>query len=71
MTAPKKRYLWEVGVPVCELWVMRVEAETREEAYRLAKSNQGGAYQICTTSGKKYMRKLRQIQEGEKSYDNA
>jgi hypothetical protein len=58
MTRKKKLYLYEVGIPVEEIWVMRVEAPNQKEARRLARGPT--AEQVCSVAGSKsYVRRIR------------
>lgn len=59
----KKLYLYEVGVPVTQLWVFRVTAKNRKSAYRFAKTGTGNSEQVCTLSGRKYVKRLRKATE--------
>ena len=63
MKRKKPLYVYEVGIPVEEIWVMEVVAENRKEAKRLASMGKGE--QTCSVSGGKgWVSKLRRASEG-------
>ena len=45
----REKFLFTVHCPVEEIWVMQVEAYSKEEALSLLKD--GSAYQVCSFSG--------------------
>ena len=55
-----KQYVYEVGIPIREIWVMEVVASNRKEAVEKCRGNE--ATQVCTLAGiKGFVRRKREV----------
>lgn len=55
-----KQYVYEVGIPVSEIWVMEVVASNRKEAKEKARGPD--AHQVCSLAGTRgYVRRRREL----------
>jgi hypothetical protein len=50
MKRKKPLYLYEIGIPVSEYWVMQVEATSIKEAIKRIRDNHDSVDQVCSLS---------------------
>jgi len=51
--------VYEVGIPVKEVWIFRVSAKNAKEAYEKVRNN-GAGEQICSVAGtKKFVKEIK------------